>query len=61
MVKDLEGSFGGLLKVLSQNFAGRTDGKHENPQSRLPVSWPRFEPNIFIATSGQICKANNSE
>jgi hypothetical protein len=31
-------------KVISRNVPGQTVGDYEKPQSRLPVSRPRFEP-----------------
>jgi hypothetical protein len=34
-------------EVLSQHSVGGTEGKHENPQSLLPISGTIFEPVTF--------------
>jgi hypothetical protein len=33
------------LKILTRHLPGLTEELHENYQSELPVSWPRFEPH----------------
>jgi hypothetical protein len=37
----------GLTAVLSWNLPKRTEKKHAKPQSRKPVSKPRFELGTF--------------